>query len=140
MVRADDVEGGNRMQPHVVHASKHAKSSPPVSSSSKRNKTSAWKCRTARARKVFSLSLLVMAHSRKHTSATISAVDDDGTRHAGCMLDLPSAHCSNLLNSSMRCSGAAPVARAFLSRLPFVVSLSLSQSPALLFPRLFFFP
>jgi hypothetical protein len=39
--------------------------------------------------------------SRKHTSATISAVDDDGTGHAGCMLDLPSAHRSNLLNSSM---------------------------------------
>lgn len=39
--------------------------------------------------------------SRKHTSATIRAVDDDGTGHAGCMLDLPSAHRSNLLNSSI---------------------------------------
>ena len=68
--------------------------SPPVSLSpdkpSMENKTSG-------AAKVLSLS----GAARKHTSATISAVDDDGAGHAGCMLDLPSAHRSNLLNSSM---------------------------------------
>ena len=30
--------------------------------------------------------------ARNITSAAISAVDDDGAGHAGCMLDLPSAH------------------------------------------------
>ena len=53
--------------------------------------------KTSGAAKVLSLS----GAARKHTSATISAVDDDGAGHAGCMLDLPSAHRSNLLNSSM---------------------------------------
>lgn len=41
--------------------------------------------------------LIKIPGSRKQTWATISALDDDGTGHAGCMLDLPSAHRSNLL-------------------------------------------
>ena len=65
--------------------------------------------KTSGAAKVLSLS----GAARKHTSATISAVDDDGAGHAGCMLDLPSAHRSNLLNSSM---------------LPFSLRLSSSSS------------
>lgn len=78
--------------PRMEHV--HCRRWPQNNNNNKKIKiTTAWK--------VPNRSCLLMTGSRKDTSATINAVDDDGTGHAGCMLDLLSAHRSNLLNGSV---------------------------------------